>query len=325
MEYPRYLDLGFGITRIDTGLLRPGMAASYLMVHQDHLAIIETGTGQTVPHVLNLLAELGFRPEQVDYVMVTHVHLDHAGGAGGLMAVLPRAKLVVHPRGARHMADPSQLQAGAMAVYGEESFRQQYGDLLAVPEDRIISAGEGFELTLGDRVLRFLDTPGHARHHYCIYDEMSQGIFTGDTMGVMYGELSEGFEPFPIPSTSPVQFEPEALKQSMDRLMSLRPARFFLTHYGMVAATPAFAECLKAQIDEYVAIAQRCRDSQNRVFQMANELMDYTTALLARHGSPMSEEEQRKLIGGDMGINAQGLEVWLQRAERKSKSQSEAR
>lgn len=325
MEYPRYLDLGFGITRIDTGLLRPGMAACYLMAHQGHLAVIETGTGQTVPRVLDLIAELGFSPEQVDYVMVTHVHLDHAGGAGGLMEVLPRAKLVVHPRGARHMADPSQLQAGAMAVYGEDSFRQQYGELKAIPEDRIISAGEGFELTLGDRVLRFLDTPGHARHHYCIYDETSRGIFSGDTLGMMYGELCEGFEPFPVPSTSPVQFEPEVLKQSIDRLMSLQAERFFLTHYGMVEATPAFAERLKAQIDGYVAIAERCKDSDNRIFQMANELMDYTIGLLADHGSPLDEQAQRKLLGGEIGINAQGLEVWLQRMERKNSAGAEAR
>lgn len=319
MDYPRYLDLGFGITRIDTGLLRPGMAACYLMAHQDRLAVIETGTGQTVPYVLDLLAERGYAREQVDYVIITHVHLDHAGGAGGLMAALPEARLVVHPRGARHMADPRQLQAGAMAVYGEESFRQQYGDLLPVSGERIITAGEGFELRLGDRVLRFLDTPGHARHHVCIYDEVSAGIFSGDTLGVMYGELSKGFPPFPIPSTSPVQFEPEPLKESMDRLMSLRPERFFLTHFGMLEASAEYVDCLKQQIDGYVAIALRCKESTNRVMDMAAELMDYTVRLLAENGSPMTEQEQRTLISGDMLINAQGLEVWLQRAERKNK------
>lgn len=325
MEYPRYLDLGFGITRIDTGLLRPGMAASYLMVHQGRLAVIETGTGQTVAHVLALIKELGFTLDQVDYVIITHVHLDHAGGAGGLMAALPDAKLVVHPRGARHMADPSQLQAGAMAVYGEESFRQQYGELVPVPKERIISAGEGYELQLGDRVLRFLDTPGHARHHFCIYDEASKGIFTGDTLGVMYGELCEGFAPFPVPSTSPVQFEPDALKESIDRLMSLQPERFFLTHYGVVAATAEFANKLKQQIDDYVAIALKHKDSENRVMLMMEELLTYTAGLLAEHGTPLTAQEQQRYIGGDLGLNAQGLDIWLQRVERKKAAGNAAR
>lgn len=318
MQFPQYRDLGFGITRIDTGLGRPGLAACYLMDHKGRLAVVETGTGQTVPKILELISQRGYSYADVDYVIITHVHLDHAGGAGALMEVLPNAKLVVHPRGARHMADPSKLQAGAIAVYGEKSYYQQYGELVPVPSERMIAAEDNTTLALGDRPLRFLDTPGHAKHHFCVYDEFSRGVFTGDTLGVVYGELCEGHQCFVMPTTTPVQFDPEALKQSIDRLLALKPERFFLTHYGMVEATQAHAEQLKQQIDDYVRIALAHKlDGAKRAENIAADLLDYTLRALDASGSPLSLEEQRVLISMDMGLNAQGLEVWLQKSEPK--------
>ncbi|MEX1034095.1 MAG: MBL fold metallo-hydrolase [Cellvibrionaceae bacterium] len=315
MEFPVYQDLGFGITRIDTGLGRPGLAACYLMEHKGRLAVIETGTGQTVPRVLTLIGERGYQPADVDYVIVTHVHLDHAGGAGGLMAALPRAKLIVHPRGARHMADPSKLQAGTIAVYGEEEFHRQYGELQPIPDERMVIAEDNFSLALADRTLRFIDTPGHAKHHFCVYDELSRGIFTGDTLGIVYAELCAGHDSFVLPSTTPVQFDPDALKLSIDRLLGFEPERFFLTHYGMVAATNSHAEQLKQQIDDYVKIALRHKnDGSQRQNKIAEALLDYTLQALRAHGSPLPETRQRELLATDMALNSQGLEVWLQKS-----------
>lgn len=314
MQHPDYRDLGFGITRIDTGLIRPGFATCYLMVHQDRLAVIETGTGRTVPKILQLIKELGYGYEDVDFVIITHVHLDHAGGAGGLMEALPNARLVVHPRGARHMQDPSRLQAGAMAVYGEAIYLRDYGELIPIPEERMIIAGDGTSVELGGRQLQLFDTPGHARHHFCIYDALSEGIFTGDTLGIVYPELCNDNGSFVLPTTTPVQFEPEAFKDSIDRLMTLKPQRFFLTHFGMVEASRSHAEQLKEQIDDYVKIALAHKDDgEARMMNIAAELLEYTLTALQGYGSPLNQDQQRQLIAGDMALNAQGLEVWLQK------------
>jgi glyoxylase-like metal-dependent hydrolase (beta-lactamase superfamily II) len=314
MQYPDYHDIGFGITRIDTGLIRPGFASCYLMAHDGRLAVIETGTGQTVAKVLKLIRDLGYEYSAVDYVIITHVHLDHAGGAGGLMEALPEARLVVHPRGARHMQDPSKLQAGAIAVYGEKIYYRDYGELSPIPEERMIIAEDDTAIDLAGRRLRILDTPGHARHHFCVYDETSRGIFTGDTLGIVYPELCEDGESFVLPTTTPVQFEPDAFKDSINRLMALNPARFFLTHYGMVEATESHADQLKEQIDDYVRIALNHKDGEaSRLGSIAAELLEYTLERLRNYGSTLEENQMRQLIAGDMALNAQGLEVWLQK------------
>ncbi|MEY8263748.1 MAG: MBL fold metallo-hydrolase, partial [Bermanella sp.] len=228
------LDLGWGITQLDTAFQRPNMAACYIMQDAGEVAIIETGTKDTVPLIFACLQQLGLKPEQVKYIIPTHVHLDHAGGVGRLMQQLPNATLVVHEKGARHMIDPSKLQAGASAVYGEAEFNKTYGDLLPVAKERIISPLDNEQLTLGQRTLTFLDTPGHARHHFCVYDEVSQGFFSGDTFGLAYQELTNENGAFLMVTTTPVQFDPDALKNSIDKLMAMQPQRMFLTHYGVL-------------------------------------------------------------------------------------------
>jgi glyoxylase-like metal-dependent hydrolase (beta-lactamase superfamily II) len=138
----RYQDLGDGIYCIDTDLYRPHMAACYLVREGDAAAFIDTGTYHTIPLLMEILADLGLDASNVQYVIPTHVHLDHAGGAGELMARCPNASLIVHPKGAPHMIDPSRLQAGATAVYGEEGFAKDYGKLIPIPVERVIKADD---------------------------------------------------------------------------------------------------------------------------------------------------------------------------------------
>lgn len=316
MQIRPYLDFGFGLTRIDTGQDRPGFAACYLMEHQGRLAIIETGARQTIPRILDFIEAQGFTYSDVDFVIITHVHLDHAGGAGGLMRELPKVRLVVHPLGARHMADPSKLQAGAMAVYGEDFYMKEYGDLIPVLAERLLLMGDGDSIKLGDRSLEFIDTPGHARHHFCVYDSYSAGIFSGDTLGIVYSELCGPGGPFVIPTTTPVQFDPVALKASIDRLLALQPDLFFLTHFGMVDATQGHADKLKAQIDDYVEIALSNRHvEQGRVARITAALFAYTLESLHNQGCRLPSEQLRELLANDMMLNAQGLDVWLQKTE----------
>lgn len=308
------IDLGLGIFLLDTAHQRAQMAACYVLIQDGEVGIIETGTKDTVPFILDFLAEQGIATSAVKYVMPTHVHLDHAGGVGLLMQALPHAQLVVHPQGARHMIDPSKLQAGATAVYGEKVFQEVYGDLLPVDPSQVISVEDGQTLKLGKRSLTFLDTPGHARHHVCIYDELSEGFFTGDTFGLAYQELTTEKGPFIFPTTTPVQFDPQAMKSSVQRLMSYQPKRMYLTHYGVVENLAPLAQRLLSMVDKYVEMALAIKETfpQEEWFEQLEKAM-YGLLLgdLAHHGVNLTPSEYKAVIATDVKLNAQGLEVWL--------------
>lgn len=301
-----------GVVLVDTGYVRPGLAASWIVRGRDGAAVIETGSARSVPRILDGLAAHGLRREDVSHVVVTHVHLDHAGGAGALMRELPRAKLVAHPRGARHLVDPAKLAAGTMAVYGEARFRELYGELVPVAAERVIEAGGGFTLDLGGRPLRFLDAPGHARHHFVVLDETSRGWFTGDTFGLSYRETDSAKGPFLFPTTTPVQFDPDAFHATIDRMIAARPERMYLTHYGMLEGRiPEAAAQLHAQLDGHVARARAAPAGPTRHAALVAALGEQLLTSLAEHGAPVTREQALELFAVDLDLNAQGLEVWL--------------
>ena len=171
---------GNGIVAFDAGYVRPILAAIHLVVENGRVAFIDTGSNDALPNAQAALQRLGLDVTAVDYVILTHIHLDHAGGAGSMMAAFPNARLVVHPRGARHMAEPARLVAGVTQVYGEEYVRRVYGEIVPTPAERIVEAHDGHVVELAGRELLCLDTPGHARHHICIVDRKTGGIFSGD-------------------------------------------------------------------------------------------------------------------------------------------------
>ncbi len=310
-----HLDYDDGITAIDAHHIRPGLAAIHLLVEGDKAAFIDTGTNFSVPGVLEAMRRKNLRPENIAYVIVTHVHLDHAGGAGEMMRLFPEAMLVVHPRGARHMIDPSRLVAGSVAVYGEEPFRQSYGEIVPVSAERVIEAPHEFMLEMNGRRLLFLDTPGHARHHFCIFDERSGGIFTGDTFGISYREFDVGGREFIFPTTTPVQFEPEAAHDSIDLIMSLDPRAAYLTHYGRVTRLARLADDLHRMLDDFVDIAEGVRDAgETRRQRLIEGLGSYLLERLDAHGCGFAADDARALLENDIELNAQGLEVWLDKA-----------
>ena len=248
-----------GIYTLDSGYGRPHMAAIHLIVHNGRVAVVDTGSNASLPLVLSALAELGLAAGAVDWVLLTHIHLDHAGGAGSLMQALPAARLLVHPRGVRHMVDPARLWAGTVAVYGEERATALYGRLLPIDAARIVAATDGLEIELAGRRLRVLDTPGHALHHVCFWDEKARAFFTGDTFGLSYRELDVEGRAFIMPTTTPTQFDPQAMQDSIDRMLAYEPRSMFLTHYGRVTEVERLGADLHRLIDTMVAVACAAR------------------------------------------------------------------
>lgn len=312
MALPHITDYGHGISTIDAQYHRPGLVAIHLLVEGNTAALVDTGTTFSVPGIIETLQQKNLAPENVAYVFLTHIHLDHAGGASEFMRCLPNAKLVVHPRGARHMADPSRLIAGAKAVYGAAEFSRMYGEIRSIDADRIIEAPDGFRIDLNGRPLLFLDTPGHARHHYCIFDEQSRSFFTGDTFGVSYREFDVSGMEFVFPTTTPVQFDPVAAHASLDRLMSYDPDHAFLTHYGRISHLPRHAGEMHDLIDAHVAIARKMRDHiPGRHAALVEELGALLLQRLTAHGCKLPREQIHELLSIDIDLNALGLENWL--------------
>lgn len=302
-----------GIHTIDTGFVRPQFDAAYLIVENGRGAFIDCGTNYAVPRMLAALADAGISVAEVDWLILTHVHLDHAGGAGELIAQLPNARLVVHPRGARHMIDPSVLWAGASAVYGDAVMEQTYGRLRPIAIERVIEAADGHVVDLAGRPLRCIDTPGHAKHHLTVFDARANVCFTGDVFGLSYREFDTANGQFILPTTSPVQFDPDELHASIDRLIALRPAAMYLTHYNRVENVDKLAADLHQQIDAMVALAHAANRQRDRHAVLADALTDLYAGRAEAHGWTQGRAALARLLHMDIELNAQGLEVWLDR------------
>ena len=313
---PFVQSLAHGIHVIDTGFHRPAFDASYLIVENGRGAFVDTGTNDSVPRLLAALAAAGLARDAVDYVIATHVHLDHAGGVGLLMQQLPRAQLVVHPQGAPHLIEPSRLMNGARAVYGDAEVARAYGAVVGVPAERVLRTSDGMLLALAGRPLQFLDTPGHARHHHCIWDARSRGFFTGDTFGLSYREFDTAKGAWLMPTTTPVQFEPEPLRRSIRRMLAYAPECLYLTHYGRAAEVPRLADLLLSQLDAMVALARSLPDDAQRHGALMEGLLAIHLTSLHAHGCTLSNARVRELLALDNELNAQGLAVWLNRRRR---------
>ncbi|HEY3452636.1 MAG TPA: MBL fold metallo-hydrolase [Myxococcales bacterium] len=301
-----------GVFLLDAHYVRPNLAACYVVKGRDSSAVVETGHAAAVPRILAALDQLGIPRRSVSHVLVTHVHLDHAGGAGALMRELPQATLIAHPRGARHLIDPTKLWAGTVQVYGAEPTKRLYGDPIAVPAERVKEAPDGFSVDLGNRRLTCLDAPGHAKHHLVVHDEASRGFFTGDCFGLSYRELDSAAGPFFYPTTTPVQFDPAALHATIDKILAHQPERVFLTHFGMVAGDlPKHAKTLHAAIDAFVACAEAAPKGEQRHQALKASLAEDLLARVAVHAPKLSRDEVLEIFDGDLDLDAAGLEIWL--------------
>jgi len=312
----RTTDAGDGVVAVDTQYLRLSADASHLVIADGRAAFVDTGTNYSVPYLLDALRQYDLDPADVDYVFLTHVHLDHAGGAGTLMQALPNARCVIHPRGAPHMADPAKLIVGTQGVYGKEKAFELYGDIVPIPAERIIEAADEDRFTFGGREVRALYTEGHARHHYCLHDPWSRGVFTGDSFGISYRELDTGKGEFIFPTTTPPHFEPTEAHKAVDRIMAQEPDRLYLTHYSRVNDVERLANDMHECLDGFVAIARRHQDRDVRREAMETDLFEFLYERLAAHGYDQGRETAQDFLKHDMVLNSQGLDAWLSWLER---------
>jgi len=309
------IDYEYGISAIDGAYLRPLLMAAHAIVEGDRAAIVDPGANSSVPLVLDALSAKGIRPAQVDYVILTHIHLDHAGGSGLLMKQLPSATLTVHPRGARHMADPTRLVAGTIGVYGETEARRLYGDIVPVPAARILETPDGAAIRLNGRALSFHETFGHARHHVAIHDAASGHVFAGDTFGLSYPELDWQGRRFAFATSSPTQFDPAPYHRSLDLIARLAQGAVYVTHYGQVRDLEARLAALHRQVDALAAIGLREKDAgperRARLWQGVKALL---LDEVRRYGAPFTEAQAMAAYGQDVDLNADGLVAWLDAA-----------
>ncbi len=280
------------VFQLDTGFFRPECTAAYVLRHESELLLFDTGVASTTGTLVDALERIG---GEVRYIVVSHVHLDHAGGAGSLMEAFPRAELIVHPRGARHMVDPSVLESSSRQVYGDDAFQRLYGSPVPIPAERITEAPDEFQLNWRGRCLQFFDAPGHAKHHLALWDHTSRTVFAGDSFGLSYPKDRT----VPFPTTSPTQFDPVAMRRTVDRIVELAPERVLVGHFGAVTEVGTHAARLLVQMEACVRIANSYSPGPERAQTIERDI------------ASLQPEKLRAEYEFDFKLNAMGLDHWL--------------
>ena len=290
---------------------RPHHTSGYL-ISAPRPALVDSGAARSVPRWLKAFAEIGIAPSEIAYVIVTHIHLDHAGGAGVLLRHLPAAQVVVHRQGARHLADPSRLIAGARQVFGER-LEEYFGLPEAVPEARLLvpDPERGVDLGGGHR-LRFVDAPGHARHQHMILDPAIGALFCGDELGGRYVSVADDYV---LPDTAPNQFDPEAMLRSARLACSLRPEALLFAHFGRY---PRDCERLRQRLEEEVNafVALGCTDGALATQEHVRaRLTEHVQRDLAARGLPWTPAVEAELAE-HLEVSAQGIVDYHERSRR---------
>jgi len=305
------------VVTIDCLYEGPEHAASYLLVENGEAVFIENNTSHAVPILLRELAARGLAPEQVRYIIITHLHFDHAGGTSALAAQCPNATVLCHPRGVRHLVDPSRLIASATLVYGEEAFRRMYGVVTPIDAGRVRGMEDGEQVPFGTRLLTFLQTPGHARHHVCIHDSATNSVFTGDAFGVEFSARRQSRRPFLVASSAPTEFDPGEARASARRILDLRPERVYLTHYGALEDVATGGSVLLECLDRLEAIigdaSHRNLDPTALEDYCADRIAVAIRAQAEACGAELTTEEWAQ-IGVHFRINAQGLALYIRKS-----------
>ncbi len=308
------------IFSFDANYFRKNFAAIHFINQNNKILIVDTATNHSAKRFLNTLHSMNISAESVEWIILTHVHLDHAGGAGLLMKMCPNARLAVHPRGVQHMVNPEKLWASVISVYGKEEAQNQYGKLIPVDEKRVVAVGEGEIIRFQNRRLQIFDAPGHANHHIVIFDEESRSFFTGDAFGIAYPELASKDGEFIFISSTPTQFEPKKFDTTVKKIMEQKPKSCFLTHFSKIMNIEKNGYELLKQIDEYVTITQQARNNHESQQELIRgKLFELLYKKFKKVNLNISKHEFGNLLSLDLSLNAQGLEYWNNKVNRRVK------
>jgi glyoxylase-like metal-dependent hydrolase (beta-lactamase superfamily II) len=302
-------DLGHEVFQIDTRMAGyDGITAGYL-IRGDRPCLVETGTAPSAPIVAAALAALGVGPADLATVVVTHIHLDHAGGTGDIAELFPAAEIVVHELGARHLADPSRLMASARMVYGDE-LDGLFGTLAATPADRIRAVERTGVVDLGGgRRLESHYSPGHARHHVGLIDSVTGDLYVGDAAGVYIQETGDM-----RPATPPPDFDLDVALESLRTFAALAPTRLLFSHFGPVTAVEETLERSAAEISVWVDETRRARGAGlglDHAAAMVAERTRQRYAALSPGADPQVAAKFDRISGA--AANVAGIMHWLDR------------
>ena len=308
-QTPGITDLGHDVYEIDTRMAGyPGITAGYL-IRSDRPCLVETGTAPSAPVVRDALAALGVGPADLATVVVTHIHLDHAGGTGDIAAMYPGAEVVVHERGARHLADPARLMASARLVYGA-ALDRLFGTMHPTPAERITSVAERGSIDLGGgRRLDSHYSPGHAKHHVGLIDTVSGDLYVGDAAGVYIPETGDQ-----RPATPPPDFDLDTALGSLRLFAALRPERLLFSHYGPVGNVAETLQRSAEEIQVWVEETRRARNAGldlDHAVAMVHERTRQRYAALAPDADP-DIAARFEAVSGTEGSVA-GIMHWLDR------------
>lgn len=307
---------------IDCHYLRPGKAGVYLIVDKDEAAFVDVNAPGAVPHMLGALSEAGMQPEQVRYLLLTHVHLDHGGGSGAMIEACPNAEVIVHPAGRPHLLEPERLVRGSRMVYGEALFAQVYGEIRGLPPERVREVDDGEEVSVGRRRIACLHTPGHTKHHLCFHDAADGAVYTGDVFGSCYEPHRQGMRPLVFCSNPPTDFDFPKMRAAIDRIESLGPARLGPTHFGFIEDVGGAAGVLRRTVDAMEGLLEEMwapdieddaleAETLDRVFAVAREIY--------RECGIDSDGEGWDLMEGDLRMNAQGIAYRVKKLREKER------